>query len=190
MDLGIQGKAAIVTGGSRGIGRETARVLLEAGARVAICARSREALEQAHDELQTKAESEVLAVVADMAVEADVERLVGEATARWGGVDILVNNAGTMYSGRFEALTDAGLRTQLDTKVFGFMRAIRLVAPGMRARCWGRIVNVIGGAGKEPDPYMLGSGITNSALLNLTKALSTELGPDNVLVNAVCPGWV
>lgn len=114
----------------------------------------------------------------------------GEATGRWGGVDILVNNAGTMYSGRFEALTDAGLRTQLDTKVFGFMRAMRLVLPGMRARRWGRIVNVIGGAGKEPDPYMLGSGMTNSALLNFTKALSSELGADNVLVNAVCPGWV
>jgi 3-oxoacyl-[acyl-carrier protein] reductase len=190
MDLGIEGRVGIVTGGSRGIGRETARTLLEAGARVAICARGREALEQAREELQAKAGSEVLAVVADMAVEADVERLVGEAAARWGGIDILVNNAGTMYSGRFEALTDAGLRTQLDTKVFGFMRAIRLVVPGMRARRWGRIVNVIGGAGKEPDPFMLGSGMTNSALLNLTKALSTELGADNVLVNAVCPGWV
>ena len=132
----------------------------------------------------------MLAVVADMAVDADVERLVREATERFGGVDILVNNAGTMYSGRFETLTDQGLRTQLDIKLFGFMRAIRLVAPGMKARGWGRIVNVIGGAGKEPDPYMLGSGMTNSALLNLTKALSTELGPDGVLVNAVCPGWV
>lgn len=190
MDLGIQGRAAIVTGGSRGIGRETARVLLEAGVRVAICARSRPALEQAREELQAKAGGEVQAVVADMAVQADVERLVGEATARWGGVDILVNNAGTMYSGRFEALTHAGLQAQLDTKLFGFMRAIRLVLPGMRARRWGRIVNVIGGAGKEPDPYMLGSGMTNSALLNLTKALSTEVGVDNVLVNAVCPGWV
>jgi 3-oxoacyl-[acyl-carrier protein] reductase len=190
MDLGIQGRTAIVTGGSRGIGRETARVLLEAGAHVTICARGRETLEQARAELQAKAGGEVLAVVANMAVEADVQRLVREASARGGGVDILVNNAGTMYSGRFAALTDAGLQAQLDTKVFGFMRAIRLVAPGMRARRWGRIVNVIGGAGKEPDPYMLGSGMTNSALLNLTKALSTELGADNVLVNAVCPGWV
>ncbi|HEY7365953.1 MAG TPA: SDR family oxidoreductase [Methylomirabilota bacterium] len=190
MDLGIQGRTAIVTGGSRGIGRETARVLLEAGAHVTICARGRETLEQARAELQAKAGGEVLAVVADMAVEADVQRVVREASARGGGVDILVNNAGTMYSGRFAALTDAGLQAQLDTKVFGFMRAIRLVAPGMRARRWGRIVNVIGGAGKEPDPYMLGSGMTNSALLNLTKALSTELGADNVLVNAVCPGWV
>jgi len=190
MDLGIHGRSAIVTGGSRGIGRETARTLLEAGARVAICARTRETLDQARGDLQAKTGGEVLTVVADMAIEADVERLVREATARFGGVDILVNNAGQMYSGRFDALTEAGLRTQLDIKLFGFMRAIRLVAPGMKARRWGRIVNIIGGAGKEPDPYMLGSGITNSALLNLTKVLSTELGADNVLVNAVCPGWV
>jgi len=82
------------------------------------------------------------------------------------------------------------LRLQLETKLFGFMRAIRLVYPLMKAQKWGRIVNTIGGAGKEPDPYMFGSGMTNSALLNLTKSLSTEFGPDNVLVNAICPGWV
>ena len=190
MDLGIRGRAALVTGGSRGIGRETARALLEAGARVAISARSQAPLERTRDELQARTGGEVHAVVADMAAETDVERLVRAATERFGAVDILVNNAGTMYSGRFEALTEQGLRTQFDIKLFGFMRAIRLVAPGMQARRWGRIVNIIGGAGKEPDPYMLGSGITNSALLNLTKALSTEVGADNVLVNAVCPGWV
>jgi 3-oxoacyl-[acyl-carrier protein] reductase len=190
MDLGIHGKAAIVTGGSHGIGRETARKLLEAGARVAICARHEEPLEQTRRELQDKTGGEVLAVVADTSAEADIERLVREATTIFGGIDILVNNAGTMYSGRFEALTEAGLQTQIETKLLGFMRAIRLVVPGMKSRRWGRIVNIIGGAGKEPDPYMLGSGIVNSSLLNLTKALSTEFGADNVLVNAVCPGWV
>src|SRR4030095_15288968 len=70
------------------------------------------------------------------------------------------------------------------------MRAMRLAYAMMRAQRWGRIVNMIGGAGKEPDPYMFGSGITNSALLNITKSLSAEFGEDNVLVNAVCPGWV
>src|SRR5260370_3191896 len=69
------------------------------------------------------------------------------------------------------------------------MRAIRLVYPLMKAQKWGRIVNMIGGAGKEPDPYMFGRGLTNSALLNLTKSLSTQFGEDNLLVNAVCPGW-
>jgi 3-oxoacyl-[acyl-carrier protein] reductase len=190
MDLGIRGRTALVTGASRGIGRATAQRLLEAGARVAICARQREPLEEARAELATKTGGEVVAFTADMAVDADVERVVGDTGDRLGAIEILVNNAGTMYSGRFDALTEAGLRAQLEIKLFGFTRAIRLVLPAMKSRRWGRIVNIIGGAGKEPDPYMLGSGITNSALLNLTKALSTEVGADNVLVNAVCPGWV
>src|SRR5882762_11189424 len=125
-----------------------------------------------------------------MTREDDIKRMVETAQQKLGGVDILVNNAGTMYSGRFAALKDDSLRLQLDTKLFGFMRAIRLVYPLMKAQKWGRIVNMIGGAGKEPDPYMFGSGMTNSALLNLTKSLSTEFGEDNVLVNAICPGWV
>src|SRR5947207_5394138 len=190
MDLGIHGRSAIVTGGARGIGREIAKKLLEAGARVTICARTEATLEQARDELVAKTGGEVLAVVADMAVGDNVERLARRASDRFGAVDILVNKAGQMYSGRLAAMTEEGLRGQLETKLFGFMRAIRLVIPGMKARRWGRIVNIIGGAGKEPDPYMLGSGIVNSALLNITKSLSTELGADNVLVNAVCPGWV
>jgi 3-oxoacyl-[acyl-carrier protein] reductase len=190
MNLGIEGRAAIVTGGSRGIGRETARLLLEAGARVAICARTPAPLDEARRDLETCTGGDVLAVVADTLVAADAERLARAALERFGAIDILVNNAGTMSSGRFDVLTDAALQRQLDTKLFGFLRMIRLVVPGMKARGWGRIVNVIGGAGKEPDPYMFGSGITNSALLNVTKSLSTELGESNVLVNAVCPGWV
>ena len=190
MDLGIKGKAAIVTGGSRGIGRETARQFLEEGVRVRICGRNAETLERTRIELAKATGGEVHAVVADMTKEADIARLVASARERFGSIDILVNNAGQMYSGRFDVMTDAGLKEQLDTKLFGFLRTIRLVYPAMKAQRWGRIVNLIGGAGKEPDPYMLGSGITNSALLNLTKSLSTEFGEDNVLVNAVCPGWV
>jgi 3-oxoacyl-[acyl-carrier protein] reductase len=190
MDLGLEGKRAIVTGASRGIGYETARQFLEEGARVLICARDAEKLDTACEALAGAAGGEVHAVQADMSKEADVAKVVDAARQRLGGVDILVNNAGTMYSGRFAALTDDSLKLQLETKLFGFMRAIRLVAPPMREQKWGRIVNIIGGAGKEPDPYMFGSGMTNSALLNLTKSLSTEFGEDNVLVNAVCPGWV
>ena len=190
MDLGIRGKTAIVTGGSRGIGRETARQFLEEGVRVTICGRNAETLERTRTELAKATGGEVHAVVTDMTKEADIARLVASAQERFGTVDILVNNAGQMYSGRFDVMSDAGLKEQLETKLFGFLRTIRLVYPVMKAQRWGRIVNLIGGAGKEPDPYMLGSGITNSALLNLTKALSTEFGADNVLVNAVCPGWV
>jgi 3-oxoacyl-[acyl-carrier protein] reductase len=151
MDLGIKGRRAIVTGGGSGIGHETARQFLEEGVRVVICGRNAAKLEAARDAL-AKTGGEVHAVVADMAKEADVARLVDTAKAKLGGIDILVNNAGTMYSGRFDALTDESLKLQLETKLFGFMRAIRLVYPAMRAQKWGRIVNMIGGAGKEPDP--------------------------------------
>lgn len=190
MDLGIKGRAAIVTGASRGIGRETARQFLEEGVRVMICGRNAETLERTRAELAQATGGEIHAVAANTMNDADVVRLVDAAKARFGHIDILVNNAGQMYSGRFAVMTDAGLKEQFETKIFGFLRAIRLVYPIMKSRGWGRIVNLIGGAGKEPDPYMFGSGITNSGLLNITKSLSTEFGEDNVLVNAVCPGWV
>jgi 3-oxoacyl-[acyl-carrier protein] reductase len=190
MDLGIRNRRAIVTGGGSGIGYETARQFLEEGVRVVICGRNDAKLSMARDALANATGGEIHAVAADMSKETDITRLVDAAQVKLGGVDILVNNAGTMYSGRFLALTDESLKVQLATKLFGFMRAIRLVYPHMKAQRWGRIVNMIGGAGKEPDPYMFGSGMTNSALLNLTKSLSTEFGEDNVLVNAVCPGWV
>ena len=147
MDLGIKGRAAIVTGGSRGIGRETARQFLEEGVRVMICGRNEETLEKTRAELAQATGGEVHATVADMTREGDIERLVAAAKARFGTVDILVNNAGQMYSGRFAAMTDEGLKQQLETKLFGFLRAIRLVYPMMKERRWGRIVNLIGGAG-------------------------------------------
>ncbi len=190
MDLGIKGRRAIVTGGSSGIGFETARLLLEEGVRVLITGRNRDKLDKARDELAKRTGGEVHAVAADMTKETDIAAMVDMAKQKLGGVDILVNNAGTMYSGRFAALKDDEMKTQLETKLFGFMRTIRAVYPMMKAQKWGRIVNTIGGAGKEPDPYMFGSGMTNSALLNLTKSLSSEFGEDNVLVNAICPGWV
>ncbi len=190
MDLGIKGRSAIVTGGSRGIGKETARRFLEEGVRVMICARGAEALEDARAELAKETGGEVAAFAADTSQAGSAERIVAAAVSAHGGVDILINNAGTMYSGRFDVMDDEGLQTQLDTKLFGFIRLIRAAVPHMRKKGWGRIVNLIGGAGKEPDPYMFGSGMTNSALLNLTKSLSEELGEAGVHVNAVCPGWV
>jgi 3-oxoacyl-[acyl-carrier protein] reductase len=157
---------------------------------VLITGRNEKKLMQARDDLAKRTGGEVHAVAADMTKESDITRMIETAKEKLGGVDILVNNADQMYSGRFAAFKDDEMQTQLDTKLFGFLRAIRAVYPMMKAQKWGRIVNTIGGAGKEPDPYMFGSGMTNSALLNLTKSLSAEFGEDNVLVNAICPGWV
>ena len=190
MDLGIKGKRAIVTGGGSGIGFETARQFLEEGVRVLIAGRTARQDQQGARRTGQEDRRRSSRCASRHAKEADIKRMVETAKEKLGGVDILINNAGTMYSGRFAVLKDDELKKQLETKLFGFMRAIRMVYPLMKAQKWGRIVNTIGGAGKEPDPYMFGSAMTNSALLNLTKSLSEEFGPDNVLVNAICPGWV
>jgi 3-oxoacyl-[acyl-carrier protein] reductase len=190
MDLGIKGRVAIVSGGSRGIGYETIREFLEAGVKVMTCSRNGDQVAESCRKLAAQTGGDVRSIQADLSTAEGGKRLFEATMAEFGTVDILVNNAGTMYSGRFEELTEDGLRHQLDTKLFGWMRMIRQVYPVMREKHWGRICNLIGGAGKEPDPYMFGSGMTNSALLNLTKSLSTEFAPDNVLVNAICPGWV
>ena len=181
----LKDKIAIVTGGAHGIGHAIARRYLAEGARVTIADVDAEAGEAA-----ARTPGQAQFVHTDVGDAQAAEHVVAETCRAFGGVDILVNNAGTMYSGRFAVLDDNELKNQLETKLFGFMRAIRLVHPMMKAQKWGRIVNTIGGAGKEPDPYMFGSGMTNAALLNLTKSLSTEFGEDNVLVNAICPGWV
>ena len=125
MDLGIKGRRAIVTGGSSGIGFETARQFLEEGVRVLITGRNQQKLEKARDDLAKRTGGEVHAIVADMTKESDIAKMVETAKQKLGGVDILVNNAGQMYSGRFAAFNDNDMKTQLDTKLFGFMRAIR-----------------------------------------------------------------
>ena len=132
MDLGIKDRVAIVTGGSRGIGRESAREFLQAGAKVMICSRTKDELEKTRDELAKQTGGEIKCIVADTTKPADIARVVDETVKTFGTVDILVNCAGTMYSGRFEEMTDEGLQKQLDTKLFGFMRMIRTVAPIMR----------------------------------------------------------
>src|SRR5438445_8933478 len=114
MDLGIKGRSAIVTGASRGIGRETARQFLEEGVRVTICGRNAESLNAAREALARDTGGEVRAVVADMTKEADIVRLVDSAKTHFGTVDILVNNAGLMYSGRFAVMTDSGLKEQFE----------------------------------------------------------------------------
>jgi 3-oxoacyl-[acyl-carrier protein] reductase len=190
VELGIKGKSAIVTGGSKGIGYAAARRLLAEGANVTICARNTATLDKAESELAKAGSGKVHALTADMSRKGDIENLVKSAAATFGPVQILVNNAGEMATGHFDVMAEERLQLQLDTKLFGYMRAIRLVFPMMREKGWGRIVNIIGGAGKQPDPVALGSSITNAAILSLTKSLSNDWGKHGVCVNGVCPGYV
>ncbi len=189
MDLSISGKAAIVTGASRGIGLAVARRLAAEGARVAICARDADRLEEAGDALRS-AGADVLTCVADVSDEDARTEFVARALDRFGRIDMLVNNAGTHVRGSFDDMTDAQLQQQLDTKLFGFLGMIRAVVPQMRRQGDGRIVNIIGQAARHPHPDRLPSGIANAAVQAMTKSIADALARENIRVNAVCPQYV
>jgi NAD(P)-dependent dehydrogenase (short-subunit alcohol dehydrogenase family) len=189
MDLWLGGKAALVTGGSRGIGKAIAATLLREGASVAICARSAGALHQTVAEL-TKIGPPVLGRVADVTDAAAAEAFVEAAKTAFGRVDILVNNAGTHLRGTVEDTTVPVLERQLREKAFGFFLMIRVVMPTMKAQGGGRIVNVIGQAARHPHPDRFPSGVTNAALLAITKSASDALARHNIRVNSVCPQYI
>jgi 3-oxoacyl-[acyl-carrier protein] reductase len=190
MDLGLQQRVAIVTGGSEGIGRATARALALAGARVVICARRTDVLAKAMHELSAETGSEVLAMPVDVRDPADLTRLVDGVMARLGRIDILVNNAGTAAAAPFESVTDAAWQDDLDLKLFAALRLIRLAIPHMRAAGGGSIVNLLAISARQPAAGSMPSSVSRAAGLALTKALSKELAPDQIRVNAVLIGLV
>jgi 3-oxoacyl-[acyl-carrier protein] reductase len=183
MDLGLKGKRALVTGGSMGIGRAAALALAAEGCRVAIAARGQDALSQAVQAIG----GDALAVQADCTQPADVRRMVEEVRARFGGIDILVNSIGAAKSGAFLEQPEEEWRESLELKLFGVVRCCREVVPHMRRARWGRIVNVIGHRGRQPESQAMPAGVANAGLINFTKALADELARDGVLVNGVSP---
>ena len=190
LDLGLTGKIAIVTGGSDGLGRAAAERLVREGAKVAICARRKDHLERAADEIRKATSGEVLAQVGDVTKPDHVEALVNAVIARWGGVDILLNNAGTSAAAGFEQLDDAAWWADLDLKLMGAIRFCRLVIPHMKKRGGGRIVNVTTVGGKAPAPRSLPTSVSRAAGINLTKSLAHEFAKDRILVNTICIGLV
>lgn len=190
MDLGLNGKVAIITGGSEGIGKVTAARLAAEGANVVICARTGETLERAADEIRATAKGRVTAVVTDVTDPDAVHSLFERAIAEHGGVDILVNNAGTAAGYRFEDVDDETWYRDLELKLFGAIRCCRSAIPLMRERGGGRIINLTTPGGKAPPPETVPTSISRSAGLSLTKALSKEHARDGILVNAVCIGLI
>ena len=186
MDLGLQGKVAVVTGGTEGIGKATALLLAQEGAKVAICARRQELLDQASAEIGAASGSEVLAVACDVADPAQIEGFIGRVVQRWGGLDILVNNAGQAAGFHFEAVPEGRWQEDFNLKVFAAIRTSRAAIPSMRARGGGRIINLTQVWGKHPGPGTVPSSISRAAGIALTKALSKDLAADKILVNTVC----
>lgn len=189
MELGLKGRVAIVTGGSRGIGKAVARSLLGEGCAVAICARDGARLQAAAAELRTSG-GKVMATVTDVTDEAAVGRFTDAALKELGRIDILVNNAGTHVRGTVDDTTLAVLEKQVREKLFGFFLMIRAVLPAMKRQRDGRILNIVGQAARHPHPDRFPSGVTNAALMALTKSVADSVARDNIRVNSVCPQYI
>ncbi len=190
MKISLAGRAAIVTGGSKGIGFAVATRFAASGADVAIVARNAEPLKEAVAAIRKAAQSNVIGVQADVSKAGDIQRAYDEAMRQFNKVDIIVNNAGTSRAMPFEKLTDEILYDDLELKLFAAVRLIRLVVPQMKERRWGRIVNVLNIGAKAPRPNSMPTSISRAAGMAMTKALSHELAPHNVLVNAMLVGFI
>ncbi len=193
MELHLEGKTALVTGGSAGIGLACARGLISEGVSVAIAGRSAERLAAARGELAALAATrpsppQVVTIAADLTQAEDVGKTAAVARGALGRVDILINNAGSAMGGPFFELGDEAFLGAWTLKLLGYIRMVRAVAPDMIERRDGRIVNVIGGAGRTPGPGFLSGSTTNAALINFTRGISKELAPHNVRINAISPG--
>lgn len=187
MDLGLQGRVALVAGASRGLGKAVARQLAAEGARVAMCARDPAVLEAAAREIAA-AGGQVLALPGDVTRAADVHRVVAETGRRWGPVEILIANAAGPRPGRFMETDDAGWQDAVALILTSTVTLCRAVIPEMRRRRWGRIVAITSYVMKQPLDGLALSNSLRGAVAGLMKTLANELGPDGILVNTVCPG--
>src|SRR5687767_1346099 len=189
MDLGLEGKRAIVTGGSKGIGKAIARELAREGVDVAIVARSRDQLESAARELEGETKRRVLPLVADVTSKEQVDRMVAEAAERLGGLHILVNSGsppGGTATGPIETVIDEDLLQDFNVKYVGALRCVRAAIPFLKQQGWGRIINISGTNARNAGN--LSGGARNGALVHFTKTLAVQLGRYGITVNCIHPG--
>lgn len=191
MDLGLSGRVAIVTGASRGIGYACAAELLAEGAHVVAAskdaARNAETCQRLAEHAKGGVTGGVIGVVADIESDDSIRALVDRTVKEFGRLDILVNNAALVSPGDLFSLSDADWARIFEKKLNGFARCMKYAIPPMRECKWGRIINVTGTAGRQPQPGAVATGMNNAAILNLTKAMANDLARDGILLNAVVP---
>jgi NAD(P)-dependent dehydrogenase (short-subunit alcohol dehydrogenase family) len=191
MDVRLDGKVALITGGSLGLGRAMALRFAEAGASIAIVARGKEALENTAKELREIAgENKIATYACNVADASEIQLMHSEITKQLGPIDILVNNAGTSQRGPFLGVSDELWQNDLDLKLFAAIRLSRLILPGMQKRKWGRIINVLNTAAKAPAADGAPTAVSRAAGMALTKVLAGEAAKHNVLVNALLVGLI
>ena len=191
MDLELEGKAALVTGGSKGIGKAIAGALAGEGVDVAIAARTKEALDATAAELAAETSRRIVPIVCDTGSTPAVDAVVASAVEQLGRLDILVNNAARPGGGAgpvpsLETTTDANFAEEMNTKVLGYLRCARAAAPHLKANGWGRIINISGMAARQSGTAI--GSMRNVAVAALTKNLADELGPHGINVTVVHPG--
>jgi NAD(P)-dependent dehydrogenase (short-subunit alcohol dehydrogenase family) len=187
MDLGLEGKRAIVTGGNRGIGRCCALALAREGASVCIAARDQTLLDKVVGEIEAIG-VEGHAVSVDLTAPEGCQKVVDETAQTFGGVDILVNCAGAALGGDILTLSTDLIDEALGLKSYSYLRLSQLAIPHMRRNGWGRIIHIAGGAGTSPGQGNIPVSLANIAILNMTRALSDAVAKDGILVNTICPG--
>jgi NAD(P)-dependent dehydrogenase (short-subunit alcohol dehydrogenase family) len=190
MDLRLQEKTALITGGSAGIGKGIALGLAQEGCHVAICARRPALLEATAAEIRQATGRQILAIPADLTQPADAEHFVHTAARALGRIDILVNNAGAAPGGTLDFLTEEHWAAALQLKFMGYVRCTRHALPYMIQQGGGRVVNLIGNDGVKPSYWEIAPGAANAAGQNLTLALAAQYGRDNISFCAVNPGPV
>ncbi len=188
MRTGLQGKVALITGGSRGIGRATALALAEEGVRLALCARDERELKLTTDKIQHQTKADVITIKANLMKLNDIRRFVNISMKRFNRIDILINNAGGAHIGGIFQTTDDDWEYHIQLKLLGYIRMAREVIPYMKKNGGGKIINIIGTSGNEPNSLYMVPGVTNAALVNFTKSLSKELEQDRITVNSINPG--
>lgn len=189
MDLGLEGRVAIVAAASKGLGRAVAEALAAEGARLLICARGREALEAARNTIDAIGDAEVSAIEADVSTVDGIERVHAAALEHFGRVDILVNNAGGPPSGPFESHGWDAWEKAVQLNLRSTVELTRRVLPGMRERKWGRILNVTSIAVKQPVDGLILSNSIRAAVTGWARTLANEVAADGVTVNNVMPGY-
>ncbi|HEX5594167.1 MAG TPA: SDR family oxidoreductase [Solirubrobacterales bacterium] len=193
MDLGLAGRACVVTGASSGIGRETALQLCAEGAKVLLVARGEERLAAVTEEARRAAEPAgggAAALVLDVTDEDAGERMLAAAETHFGTLDVLVNNAGAAKWRDLDDVPDEGWRAQYELNVMAPLRAMRAAIPPMAERGWGRVVNVCSTAGKRPSAAMAEYSVAKAAELSLSRLFADRYAKTGVLVNAIAPGPV
>ncbi len=186
----LEGKVAIVTGASRGIGESIAHTYAQAGAKVVLVSRKLEGLTAVAEAIR-QAGGEALPIAAHMGDQAAVKEMVDEVIKTFGGVDIVVNNAGTNpHFGKLLTADESVWDKTLDVNLRGHFRLIQAAAPSMIERGGGKVINIASIAGITPNPGVGLYGISKAAVIMMTKVLAVELAEHNIQVNAIAPGFV